>query len=101
MLHSHSRMEAHTVGTVVRSDNVPFSQLDDSFIAIDREAGYCYALNSTSGRIWEMISQPTPIESICDSLCREFDIAPETCLNDVKEFLSAMADAGLVSEWRG
>lgn len=85
---------------IARSVNLGFFQLDDSLIAIDKQSGYCYALNSTGARIWEMLSSPARIESICDSLCTEFDVQPDVCSRDVAEIVSAMKDAGLVTIWR-
>jgi hypothetical protein len=85
----------------VRYGNLSFSRLDDSLIAIDRDSGYCYSLNATGSRVWDMIATPTDVRTICDSLCRQFDVTPEVCLREVAEILSALRDAGLASEWRG
>jgi hypothetical protein len=86
---------------IVRSEKLDFFRLDDSLIAIDKQGGYCYALNSTSARIWELIATPTHIASIRDLLCQEFDVDPDDCLNDIAEIICEMKDAGIVSEWRG
>jgi hypothetical protein len=86
---------------VVRSSNLGFFPLDDSMIAIDRQSGYCYALNKTSARIWELIEAPVSEESICQTLCQEFAVDRAVCSSDVREILLSMRGAGLLSEWHG
>jgi len=83
---------------VARCDNLTFSRVDDSIIAIDRDQGFCFAMNLTSARIWELISSPIRVSSLCDSLCNEFDVDPETCRNDVVAILSEMRENGLLRE---
>jgi hypothetical protein len=86
---------------IVRSAKLGFFPLDDSMIAIDRQSGYCYALNKTSARIWELIEAPISEESICQTLCEEFAVDRAVCSEDVREILLSMRGAGLLSEWRG
>ena len=92
-------MEALIAGTdslIARSDTLPFSRVDDSIIAIDRHSGYCFAMNATSSRVWELISTPIRLGSLCDCLCDEFDVDRETCLKDVMSILSEMNENGLL-----
>jgi hypothetical protein len=65
-------------------------------LAIDERAGYCYSMNPSAARIWELIPNPTPISAICDVLCKEFGVDQRQCQEDVVDFLGTMADAGLV-----
>jgi hypothetical protein len=83
---------------VARIENLPFSRVDDSIIAIDRESGYCFAMNVTTARVWELLSSPIRVRSVCASLCTEFDVDPETCLSDVLAILCEMKQNGLVRE---
>jgi hypothetical protein len=83
---------------VIRADNLPFSKVDDAVIAMSREMGFCYAINSTGTRIWELIAEPVRVLSLCDSLCREFDVDRDTCLTDVISVLTEMKANGLIRE---
>jgi hypothetical protein len=94
-------MDTSLSGLVVRSPNLGFFPLDDAMIAIDRESGYCYSLNKTSARIWELMEAPVCVESICDTLCKEFAVESAVCSVDVLEILSSMRGAGLLSKWHG
>ena len=73
-----------------------FSRLDDEFLAIDERSGYCYSLNVSASRIWDLISTPTAVESICSVLCNDFEVDPVTCRRDVSEVLNVMLEAGLI-----
>jgi hypothetical protein len=86
----------HSGSLVCSASNIPFSRLHDDLLAIDQRAGYCYAMNPSAARIWELILSPIPVSSVCGALCREFGVNEEQCREDVVHFLAALADAGLV-----
>jgi hypothetical protein len=83
---------------VARADNLVSSRVDDSIIAINRELGYCFAMNVTSARVWDLISTPVRVGAVRDSLCDEFDVDREICLADVISILSQMNENGLIKE---
>lgn len=81
---------------VTRTFDLPFVALDDDLLAMDESSGKCYSLNSTAARVWDAIASPASVNSVCESLCREFKVDPETCLADVSELLFVMREAGLI-----
>jgi hypothetical protein len=81
---------------VKRKVNPPSFKVDDSLIFLDSEGGYCYSLNTTGARIWELIAEPTSIEAVCNSLCREFKVDRETCEREVNGVISSLREADLV-----
>jgi hypothetical protein len=81
---------------VSSATEIPFSRLDDDILAIDQNAGYCYSLNASAARVWDLILTPTSVGSICATLCGEFAVDHETCLRDVSDLLGVMREAGLV-----
>ncbi len=83
--------------TVVRRvKDILFSQLDDELVAIDAQAGYCYSLNETAGRVWELIAAPISLSAICAQLCREYRVDEATCLREVSAMVEGLRKAGLV-----
>lgn len=88
------KLTAQTV--IQRGKNVPFSQLDDELLAIDAQAGYCYSLNETAGRVWDLMAVPLPIKAICAQLCQEYTVDEATCLREVIALLQGLGEAGLV-----
>jgi hypothetical protein len=81
---------------VTRTGNLPSYKVDDSLIFLDREGGYCYALNATGARIWDLIAEPVSISTICGKLCEEFAVDRQTCEADVLEILNSLRKAELV-----
>ena len=80
---------------VKRGKDVPFSQLDDELLAIDAQAGYCYSLNETAGRVWELMAVPMPVSAVCAQLRQEFAVDEATCLRETLALLQALCDAEL------
>jgi hypothetical protein len=79
-----------------REKDIPFSQLDDELLAIDAQAGYCYSLNPTAGRVWELIAMPMTLDALCAQLRREYAVDEPTCRREVTALLQGLCDAGLV-----
>jgi hypothetical protein len=77
--------------------DIPSSRLDDDLLAIDERGGYCYSMNASAARVWELVATPTVVSDVCTVLCDEFEVDRETCLRDVSEILADMREAGLVN----
>lgn len=89
-----TKIEATTI--VQRCKDIPFRQLDDELLAIDAQAGYCYSLNETAGRVWDLIATPMSFAEICVQLRREYAVDEQTCRREVISLLQGLCDAGLV-----
>lgn len=93
---------ALTRSTVVkRGRDIPFSQLDHELLAIDSQAGFCYSLNETAGRVWGLLEEPSTIEALCDRLRLQYAVDEATCLCEVTELLRGMCEAKLVEIVQG
>lgn len=79
-----------------RAVDILFAKVDDDMLAIDEQAGYYYAMNQTSSRIWELIAESATVEEICERLCQEFSVDADTCLREVTDLLHGLHDAGLI-----
>jgi hypothetical protein len=85
-------------GCVVSGNpDIPCSRLDDDLLAIDERGGYCYSMNASAARIWELVAAPTIVADVCTVLCGEFEVDRETCMRDLAAILAAMREAGLVN----
>lgn len=87
----------HAGSIVKRAGNILFSKLDDEMLAIDGEAGYCYSLNESASRAWELIGSPTSVEAVCVKLCSEYSVEREACEQDIIELFQHLHEAGIVS----
>lgn len=81
---------------VCRKKNVLFSNLDDELLAIDSQAGFCYSMNATAGRIWDLITTPISVNAICSQLLTEFEVDEELCQQEVLTLLHKLQESGLI-----
>ena len=65
-------------------------------LAIDAQAGFCYGLNPTAGKIWELLETPTSLAALCEQLSQLYAVDAPTCRSDTAELLEEMRTAGLV-----
>ena len=90
------RMTIQPGSVVKRTKNVVFSLLGDEVLAIDAEDGYCYSMNETAYRIWELILSPMTIEDICIHLRKQYRVDKAMCEKEVTALLQTLSEAGLV-----
>lgn len=76
--------------------DVPFSRVHDDMLGINERTGYCYSINASATRVWEIMNEPVSVNDICSVLCREFVVEKEVCFHDLVEFLSDMLKTGLI-----
>ena len=79
-----------------RSKEIVFQQMDDELLAVDAQAGQCYSLNESAGRVWSLIETPASLATICAQLCTEYNVDEQTCMNEVGAVLQGLRTAGLV-----
>src|ERR1700704_4622133 len=91
-----SAAKIHSSSMVQCAKEVLFSRLDDEILAIDAQAGFCYALNATAGRVWDLIETPTPVGAVGAYLREEYAVDEATCLGDVIALLQEWCEAGLI-----
>jgi hypothetical protein len=80
------------------SPDVRATYSEDGAVLLDIDKGLCYSLNVVGSRIWVAIeSQPgIHLESILDSLQRDFQVAREQLRTDAEEYLSTLLGKGLL-----
>jgi Coenzyme PQQ synthesis protein D (PqqD) len=82
---------------VRKARTVSFTPLGADHLAIDSDAGYCWALNAVGARLWKLLDSPATVASICDRLRLEYAVDEETCRRDVLELVGDLVEAGLVT----
>lgn len=81
---------------VCRTKDVLFSNLDDELLAIDSQAGFCYSMNATAGRVWDQITTPISVSAICSQLLTEFEVDEELCQQEVLTLLHKLQESDLI-----
>ena len=55
-----------------------------------------YTLNEVGATIWELIDGTTTVDEIVSAVAREFEVGPDQAKTDVLEFVTSLAEAGLI-----
>jgi hypothetical protein len=70
---------------------------NDELALLSTKSSRYYGLDGPGARIWEFLETETSIQAICDCLLREFDVAPDICRRETREFLEELIKEELVS----
>jgi hypothetical protein len=66
-------------------------------VALDIARGVCFGLDGVASRIWALIAEPATAAEISARLAQEYDVAPQTCEDEVLTFLQTLMAEGLIS----
>lgn len=74
------------------------NQVGDETVILHMGNGTYYGLDTIGTALWDgFVAGKTPIE-VCDHITAEYDVERETVLADMRQFLSDLADHGLVEK---
>jgi hypothetical protein len=79
-----------------RAGDLLEADVGDEILALDAEAGECYAFNDVATSIWRHLVEPASIESLREKLLDEYDVSPDQCERDLLTFLEALGRRKLV-----
>jgi hypothetical protein len=82
---------------VVRSASILGADVGQEFVALDAERGMCYSLNRVGSRVWQLISRPTRIETLCAQLVTEFNVDASICEEQTLSLLNQLNAEGLLT----
>lgn len=82
--------------TVVRNEEIIFSDMDDETVMMSMEKGEYYGINPVGRRIWELLETPVTVAGICEVLCDEYNVSPEQCFKEVLAFLARMSEKDII-----
>jgi hypothetical protein len=80
----------------IRNKKTISGRLHDELVMMDIELGKYFSLNPVATRIWDILEKPMEIGELCDLLLEEYEVDPEQCFNEVKEYLAEMVKLGLI-----
>lgn len=73
------------------------TEVDREVVMLRLDTGMCYGLNKVGTALWQQITGPVTIATICTTLLRRYDVDAETCERQVLELLSEMHAEGFIS----
>jgi hypothetical protein len=81
--------------TFVISKDAVFRELQGEAVILDLNAGTYFGLNEVGTRIWQLIEQNGSLRTVFETLCAEYDAAPEALEQDLLSLVTSLADARL------
>jgi hypothetical protein len=73
------------------------AKVGDELVMMSAEKGNYISLSEVGARIWELIETPQEVDTVCAQLQQEYEVAPETCRNEVETFLNELVKHGAVA----
>ena len=93
---SQSDVIIELTSQVVRNEAIIFTDLDDTIVMMDVDAGQYYELDSVAKKIWTLCETARPAAEICDALATEYDVDLDVCRRDTLEFLQEASTLRLI-----
>ena len=72
------------------------ADMDGDLVMMSIEQGSYFGLQGIGPFIWTTLKTPISFADLCEKVTSEYDIAPTTCEEDVREFIGKLLDSGLV-----
>ncbi|MCY4598785.1 MAG: PqqD family protein [Acidobacteria bacterium] len=85
-----TRVRVEPSSRITRSEAIIFSELDDAVVMMDAEAGSYYELDPVGSRIWALAQSRPRVADVCAALVAEYEVAPDTCADEVRAFLEEL-----------
>jgi hypothetical protein len=82
---------------VVRGAKLAARKVGGEMVILAAEDSSLFVLNAVGTTIWEAADGRTSIDAIADAMSLEYDVDATTARRDVKEFVEALAEAGVLS----
>lgn len=81
---------------VVRRDGNVVSDMDGEKVMLNISKGKYYNLGELGGSIWEIISTPTEVNEIINTLLSEYEVERSVCEQQVLIFINSLRDEDLI-----
>jgi hypothetical protein len=82
---------------VARAATVAARKIGGEMVILSAEDSSVFVLNDVGTAIWEAVDGPTPIDAIAEAVALEYDVDAATARADVREFVAALAAAGVLA----
>jgi hypothetical protein len=73
------------------------AKVGEELVMMSAEMGNYLGLTAVGTRVWELIEIPRRFDDICAVLESEFDVTPETCRDEVGQFLVELEKHGVIA----
>ncbi|MCW5960596.1 MAG: PqqD family protein [Pyrinomonadaceae bacterium] len=71
-------------------------ELNGEAVILSLKNGKYYGMNAIGAEIWKYLQSPTRVCKIQKKILADYDVDPEECLIEIKEFIDSMLKEGLI-----
>ena len=82
---------------VVVPAHVMARAVGDEYVILDLERGTYYGLDSIGARVWGLLAEGHDLDSVCDRIVEEYDVALEQARCDVASLVQVLRSRGLLA----
>ena len=80
---------------ITRHPDMLSAEIGGEAVMMSIEKGAYFGLNPVATRIWDLIEQPKSLTELIAVIFDEYEVSPEQCEADVREFTADMIERGL------
>jgi hypothetical protein len=80
-----------------RNNDTISGRLHDEIVMMDVEKGKYFAFNRVATSIWEILENPTDLDTICKELQNEYEVKAEQCKLDAEKCLKDLLQLNLIT----
>jgi hypothetical protein len=74
------------------------TEVDEELVLLDSMVGKYFGINALGKKMLEALLTDKEPREIAAAIVAEYDVAPETALKDLKEFIDALLRRGILEE---
>jgi Coenzyme PQQ synthesis protein D (PqqD) len=78
-------------------DDLSWNEIDDQIVLLDISGSSYFSVGGAGVRLWPLLVAGTSFEALTELLVSSFALEQEQAERDVREFLGALADEGLLA----
>ena len=83
--------------TILQADpEIPSTEIDGEIVLMNSQTDSYYSLSGTAAAVWKALKPGASLNSICESLLREYAVDEGACRRDVTEFIKLLIQNRLV-----
>jgi hypothetical protein len=72
------------------------ADLGDELVALDENLGNCFGFNEVATWVWRRLAEPAGFDQLRDELIEQFDVSPEQCTRELRDFVVQMTAHGII-----
>jgi hypothetical protein len=77
-------------------DDALSTTIEGEAVVMDSSEGVYHGLNEVGSRIWDLLSTPATVAEVQEAIVDEYDVEPERCRRETREYLATLVEKELV-----